>query len=87
MVTPDAVFDTRVCTPSILRMLAPSSARQKAENQEKLKKTIERTEINLMNPARPGKKLLVLDLDHTLLDFKDQETHKRPHCIQFLRKF
>ena len=55
------------------------------ENKENLKKTIAKTEINLMREPREGKRLLVLDLDHTLLHYKDPQTHPRPHCIEFLR--
>ena len=36
---------------------------------EKLKKFTESTIIHVMNEPRPGKPLMVLDLDHTLLDF------------------
>ncbi|EGC30465.1 hypothetical protein DICPUDRAFT_157806 [Dictyostelium purpureum] len=43
-------------------------------------------DISLINEPRPNKKLLVLDLDHTILDFKDQdvENMKRPHLEEFL---
>jgi len=37
-----------------------------------LKKFTELTVINIMNEPRPGKPLLVLDLDHTLLDFSSK---------------
>lgn len=56
-----------------------------AENEKKLKECVEKAEINIMNPPRPGKALLVLDLDHTLLDYRDRIPNKRPHCIEFLR--
>ncbi|KYQ91871.1 ubiquitin-like domain-containing CTD phosphatase 1 [Tieghemostelium lacteum] len=47
---------------------------------------VKATEISLMNEPRPGKKLLVLDLDHTILDFKDQDVlnMKRPYLDDFL---
>lgn len=38
-------------------------------NEENLKKFTENTPIYIMNDPRPNKLLLVLDLDHTLLDF------------------
>ncbi|KAF9182255.1 hypothetical protein BGZ51_004840 [Haplosporangium sp. Z 767] len=41
-----------------------------AQNQKNLRNTIAKCNINLMNPLRPGKKLLVLDLDYTLIDCK-----------------
>ena len=38
-------------------------------NARTLKEFTAKTEVNWMAPRRPGKLLLVLDLDHTLLDF------------------
>jgi hypothetical protein len=43
---------------------------QHRANGENLKKFTERTAVHVMNAPRPGKPLLVLDLDHTLLDFR-----------------
>ena len=44
--------------------------------------------INLISPLRPGKKLLVLDLDYTLFDMKSQAQDmmslKRPFTDEFL---
>ena len=42
-------------------------------NGENLKKFTDHTEVHLINPPRPGKPLLVLDLDHTLLDFSRKQ--------------
>jgi ubiquitin-like domain-containing CTD phosphatase 1 len=51
------------------------------------------TEVHFIVQPRPGKKLLVLDLDHTLLDFSGRATGslpgdlaalKRPHMDAFL---
>ncbi|KAG0256790.1 hypothetical protein DFQ27_005495 [Actinomortierella ambigua] len=58
-------------------------------NQKNLKKTIEKCEINVMNPLRPGKKLLVLDLDYTLIDCKVLGVHPtfeviRPGLHEFM---
>jgi ubiquitin-like domain-containing CTD phosphatase 1 len=72
---PDYVYDPR----SSNELIAHS------ENKQKLEAMIKKAEINVMNPPRPGKNLLVLDLDHTLLHFKDHQSHKRPHTIEFLR--
>ena len=50
-------------------------------NGENLKKFTEHTAVHIMNEPREGKPLLVLDLDHTLLDFsskrlqQDSSTH------------
>ncbi len=41
-----------------------------AATMKKLQNTIETSHIKLMHPLRPGKKLLVLDLDYTLFDCK-----------------
>ncbi|KAI1319378.1 DNA N-glycosylase and apurinic/apyrimidinic (AP) lyase [Mortierella claussenii] len=41
-----------------------------AQNQKSLKSTISKCKIAIMNELRPGKKLLVLDLDYTLIDCK-----------------
>jgi ubiquitin-like domain-containing CTD phosphatase 1 len=39
-------------------------------NARKLRRRLETTEIRILNEPRSGKKLLVLDLDYTLFDFK-----------------
>ena len=67
-------------------------------NEGNLKEFTEKTEIHMMNPIR-GKPLLVLDLDHTLLDFSSKSLRstnndsgaaavanamKRPGMDQFL---
>ncbi|GJJ76924.1 ubiquitin-like domain-containing CTD phosphatase 1 [Entomortierella parvispora] len=41
-----------------------------AANQKNLKAAIAKCDINIMHTLRPGKKLLVLDLDYTLIDCK-----------------
>ena len=64
---------------------------------QSLKKFTEATAIHIMNEPREGKPLMVLDLDHTLLDFssksilRDTSTHgesavkmKRPFMDEFL---
>lgn len=45
---------------------------QHRANGENLKKFTEHTPIHIMNPPREQKPLLVLDLDHTLLDFSSK---------------
>ena len=63
-----------------------------AANEDKLRKFTEKTQFNVIHPPRPGKPLLVLDLDHTLLDFSRKtierggmaETMKRPYMDDFL---
>ena len=51
-------------------------------NARKLGEYIEKTDINWISPRRPGKLLLVLDLDHTLLDFtKARKGNLRQICF------
>mmetsp|Transcript_16476 Transcript_16476/g.28581 ORF Transcript_16476/g.28581 Transcript_16476/m.28581 type:complete len:345 (-) Transcript_16476:677-1711(-) len=63
---------------------------QAVEAHQSLKRAVETTKVNIMNPPREGKRLLVLDLDHTLLDFSTRETTsmeqlKRPYMDTFLK--
>ena len=57
----------------------------------KVQRLISRTEIQFINPPRRNTKLLVLDLDHTLMDFSCRfdymaEQLKRPYLDAFLAK-
>jgi len=59
--------------------------------RDKLDQISNTLELNIMNPPRPGKKLLVLDLDYTLMDSKaysDYSVHAldmaRPYLHDFL---
>jgi ubiquitin-like domain-containing CTD phosphatase 1 len=67
--------DTSVCFPEViddfdLDFTADSELWiHHVANQEKLKASIDSTTIHIMNAPRTGYPLLVLDLDHTLLDF------------------
>jgi ubiquitin-like domain-containing CTD phosphatase 1 len=45
-----------------------------------LKKFTEMTEIHIMNEPRPNKPLMVLDLDHTLLDFNRKKIEQASHA-------
>ena len=59
------------------------------EEWRMLQKHTDLAEINFINEHREGKKLLILDLDHTLLDFSDKDTAdpvdmKRPYLDYFL---
>eukprot|EP00980_Cylindrotheca_fusiformis_P000234 scaffold52_cov183-Cylindrotheca_fusiformis.AAC.13 len=49
---------------------------QHVANGDNLKKFTESTTIHIMNEPRPGKPLLVLDLDHTLLDFSSKRLQR-----------
>lgn len=52
---------------------------QHVANKENLKSFTEKTAVHLMNPPRQGKPLLVLDLDHTLLDFSSRQLQQGGH--------
>lgn len=62
--------------------------RDKEENQEKLRRWVAAVDVQLLNPPRPGKKCLVLDIDYTLFDLGSSaeraEELARPHLHQFL---
>ncbi|KAL3894943.1 MAG: hypothetical protein SGCHY_004985, partial [Lobulomycetales sp.] len=45
------------------------------QNKTRLAATIEKTNIILINQLRPGKRLLVFDLDYTLFDCKSNAAH------------
>jgi ubiquitin-like domain-containing CTD phosphatase 1 len=59
---------------------------------QQLQEFSQKTSIHFINEPRPGKKLLVLDLDHTLLDFSSKEdisplemkVYIHFYCISFL---
>ncbi|KAJ6348457.1 hypothetical protein OIU76_004845 [Salix suchowensis] len=57
-------------------------------NKQKLRRRIDQYEIELKNPCRPGKKLLVLDIDYMLFDHRSTaETPlelMRPYLHEFL---
>jgi len=60
-------------------------------NLRKIKEAVASTNVNLMNPLREGKSLLVLDLDYTILDTKPLTSGTlppsmcaRPHLHEFL---
>ncbi|RUP38016.1 hypothetical protein BC936DRAFT_138427 [Jimgerdemannia flammicorona] len=59
-----------------------------AKVKKKLRDAITKTEINIINPLREGKRLLVMDLDYTLFDCKSVVGHiselMRPGMHSFL---
>lgn len=66
-----------------------SAAAEDAAVQSKIQRLTSKTEIKFLNPPRWGSKLLVLDLDHTLIDFSCRfefmfEQLKRPFLDKFL---
>ncbi|BGP36786.1 hypothetical protein JCM10449v2_000688 [Rhodotorula kratochvilovae] len=69
-------------------------AAQSVRNRRKLKEAADKLELNIMSPPRPGKKLLVLDLDGCILDTSlwkhdefafPTEMFARPYLHDFLR--
>ena len=62
---------------------------EEASIRGKLERLTARTDLRFLNPPRRGSKLLVLDLDHTLIDFSCRfeymiEQLKRPYLDRFL---
>lgn len=45
------------------------------DNLKALQRVTNETQINIINDLRPGKKLIVFDLDYTLFDCKSQVSH------------
>nr|TKR85709.1 ubiquitin-like domain-containing CTD phosphatase [Populus alba] len=62
--------------------------KDKEVNKQKLRKRIDQFKIELKNPCRPGKKLLVLDIDYTLFDHRSIAENPlqlmRPYLHEFL---
>ena len=59
----------------------------KLKNESVLRSFATSLEVNWLAPHRPGKPLLVLDLDHTLVDFDRRTTRtiaQRPYLKEFL---
>mmetsp|Transcript_3118 Transcript_3118/g.7811 ORF Transcript_3118/g.7811 Transcript_3118/m.7811 type:complete len:329 (-) Transcript_3118:143-1129(-) len=62
--------------------------KDRPEVQEKLARRIRSVEVKVLNPPRPGKKCLVLDIDYTLFDLNSSaerpEELARPYLHEFL---
>lgn len=62
--------------------------KDRPEVQEKLARRIKSVEVKILNPPRPGKKCLVLDIDYTLFDLNSSAEHPdelaRPYLHEFL---
>lgn len=62
--------------------------RDRPEVQEKLRRRIESVSVKVLNPPRPGRKCLVLDIDYTLFDLNSTaerpEELARPYLHAFL---
>ncbi|KAJ0879674.1 putative protein-serine/threonine phosphatase [Helianthus annuus] len=62
--------------------------KDKEVNKQKLKRRIDQYKIELRNPCRKGKKLLVLDIDYTLFDHRSTAENSlqlmRPYLHEFL---
>eukprot|EP00882_Tetradesmus_deserticola_P016514 GHRQ01017644.1.p3 GENE.GHRQ01017644.1~~GHRQ01017644.1.p3 ORF type:complete len:149 (+),score=76.05 GHRQ01017644.1:845-1291(+) len=67
---------------------AALQVKDKPEVQEKLRRRISSTEVKILNPPRPGKKCLVLDIDYTLFDLNSSAERPdelaRPYLHEFL---
>jgi hypothetical protein len=66
----------------------PVDVKDREENLAKLRKRVEKKQVQVLNAPRAGKKLLVLDIDYTLFDHRSPaETPAqlmRPHLHEFL---
>ncbi|KAK3028234.1 hypothetical protein RJ639_037568 [Escallonia herrerae] len=62
--------------------------KDKEVNKQKLRRRADQYKIELRNPCRKGKKLLVLDIDYTLFDHRSPAEHPlqlmRPYLHEFL---
>ncbi|KAI3715669.1 hypothetical protein L6452_22655 [Arctium lappa] len=62
--------------------------KDKEVNKQKLRRRVEQYKIELRNPCREGKKLLVLDIDYTLFDHRSTAENPlelmRPYLHEFL---
>jgi len=66
----------------------PSITDSFIESKQKLSEAIDKAQLHLISQPRQGKKLLVLDIDHTVMDFSNKhlpvEDMKRPGLEEFL---
>jgi len=92
--TDDEIADMTepVDVPDVLNDLSDDSVLMEAvdrqQNQAKLERRIAQTSIRLRSASRPGKKLLVLDIDYTLFDHRsvgqNGDELMRPYLHEFL---
>lgn len=89
----DEIFIDEVDAPEILDDFELGKKedvdiKDKEVNKKKLKRRISEYKINLLNPCRKGKKLLVLDIDYTLFDHRSTAENPlqlmRPYLHEFL---
>ncbi|KAJ7968034.1 Ubiquitin-like domain-containing CTD phosphatase [Quillaja saponaria] len=88
----DIIVDT-VDTPEIvddfeLGQEEAVDIKDKEVNKQKLRRRISQYKLELLNPCRAGKKLLVLDIDYTLFDHRSTAENPlelmRPYLHEFL---
>ncbi|CAM6103040.1 unnamed protein product [Calypogeia fissa] len=56
-------------------------------NKSKLRRRVDQFKLNLLNPPRPGKKLLVLDIDYTLFDHRSTAENPKELMRPYLHEF
>ncbi|GLT86291.1 hypothetical protein SLE2022_044370 [Rubroshorea leprosula] len=61
--------------------------KDKEVNKQKLRRRIDQYKIELRTPCRPGKKLLVLDIDYTLFDHRSTAENPLPLMRPYLHEF
>ncbi|XP_018011476.1 ubiquitin-like domain-containing CTD phosphatase 1 isoform X2 [Hyalella azteca] len=79
---PEVVNDLDIAEDKLL------SVHQRQDYIEKIEKRVREYELKVLNPMRPGKKLLVLDIDYTLFDHRSVGQNglelMRPYLHEFL---
>ncbi|KAK4433062.1 Ubiquitin-like domain-containing CTD phosphatase [Sesamum alatum] len=61
--------------------------KDKDVNKQKLRRRIEQYKMELRNPCRKGKKLLVLDIDYTLFDHRSTTENPLELMMPYLHEF
>lgn len=85
-------YNMMPCLPALLAeqgAFKSISCETLARLQEKLRRRVASVEVKVLNPPRPGKKCLVLDIDYTLFDLgsaaERPEELGRPYLHHFLK--
>ncbi|KAJ7561462.1 hypothetical protein O6H91_03G029400 [Diphasiastrum complanatum] len=89
----DEIFVDPVDAPEVLDDLQledeeTSAIKDREVNKQKLRRRVKQYKVRILNPCRPHKKLLVLDIDYTLFDHRSPAENPqelmRPYLHEFL---
>ncbi|XP_024520988.1 ubiquitin-like domain-containing CTD phosphatase isoform X1 [Selaginella moellendorffii] len=89
----DEIFVDTVDAPEVLDDFElgeedTTDIKDKDINKAKIQRRVQQYKLKLLNPCRPGKKLLVLDIDYTLFDHRSTAENPlelmRPYLHEFL---